>query len=229
MWIHPKPVFNATSTAAALAARATSTPSSSSSSHQHGCPTIYPSCNLTGPGPALADISAEASANSALPGTLTPTPQAALATGIQHFGKRNFIGLLVLGLLALAGLVLWITFGAWPQRMIRRLRARAGGAKSEREPGPDGKLEGRRGADLDREAASPTEGAGTRAHPHEPHPHEPHPHEPSESEDKVQSESEEGAPGSPHSLEMEVEGLEKGTDEAAEEAKRRTLPRVRFA
>ena len=169
--------------------------------------------------------------------TLTPTPQTALATSIQHFGKQNFVGLLVLGLLALAGLVLWVTFGAWPQRMIRRLRARAASCNIALKSGgtaKEGESEGRRGADLGRDAAAEEAEVGAQgAHVHGPE-HESR--EPSESEEgKVQSRSsadEDGAPGSPQSLEMEVESLEKGTGGgggAVGEAKGRTLPRVRFA
>ncbi|KAI0724483.1 hypothetical protein C8T65DRAFT_734104 [Cerioporus squamosus] len=217
MWIHPKPAFSTTSTATALVPRATS---ASDSSPSHPCPPTYPLCNpQVGPGPALVPIAnADSSRNSAHSsgasstgtGTLTPTPQAALASSIQHFGKRNFVGLLVLGLLALAGLVLWCTFGAWPQRMMRRIRARVANKGDAAKAGRDGDSEGRRGADLDRDQSQDAA--------HEPHESE---------EDKVQPASEEGAPSSPQSLELEMEGLGKGTVE--EEAKKRTLPRVRFA
>ncbi|TFK87783.1 hypothetical protein K466DRAFT_599206 [Polyporus arcularius HHB13444] len=210
MWIHPKP------NTAALVPRATSESESASPPHQ--CPPAYPSCNpAVGPGPALmpianADSSSGSSAHSSAgsTGLLTPEPQAALAASIQHFGKQNFVGLLVLGLLVFAGLVLWCTFGAWPRRMMRRLRARVANKGDVAKHGRDGDSEGRRGADLDRDQSQDAAC------------------EPSESEDdKFQSASEEGALSSPESLEMEVKSLDKGT--GGEEAKRRTLPRVRFA
>ncbi len=167
-----------------------------------------PIANADSSSSGSAHSSSVASAGSTT--TLTPTPQAALATSIQHFGKQNFVGLLVLGLLAFAGLVLWCTFGAWPGRMMRRLRARVANKGDAAKDGRDGDSEGRRGADLDRDQSQDAAC------------------EPSESEDdKFQSASEEGALSSPESLEMEVKSLDKGT--GGEEAKRRTLPRVRFA
>ena len=50
-----------------------------------------------------------------------------------HLGSRNFIGLLVLGVLAMLGLGLWLAFGAWPRRMFRRLRARRGAGSAQTE------------------------------------------------------------------------------------------------
>ena len=217
MYIKPKPVFNTTT---ALLNRA--------------CPDTYPSCDPTGgPGPALIPLANNDAGPATVPvatsaspytdsdtttpttTTLTPIPEAALAADIQHFGKRNFVGLLVLGLLALLGLALWLTFGAWPRRMMRKVRARYSAKRGEGESETKGEgnagahAEGRRSGQ-----AAHLEADGARAHAsREP------------SEEKIETPTDSNPPSSQPSLELEVEGLGKDSDET----KKRTLPRVRFA
>ncbi|KAI0778129.1 hypothetical protein BD413DRAFT_506956 [Trametes elegans] len=111
------------------------------------CPPSYPHCapslsagpaltnvNVNaegGPAPAHAAPSATsvvptlATANTSAPEALgapaEPAPQSALAAGIARLGKRNFVGIVVLAVLAAAALVLWLSFGKWPRRRMRRL------------------------------------------------------------------------------------------------------------
>lgn len=227
MWIKPKPVFNATTTS--LFDRA---------SVPEDCPRAYPACDPgVGPGPALSPIVAndDGGADPGSPPQTTPVPttatatatggtaEAALASGIQHFGKRNFVGLLVLGLLALLGLALWLTFGAWPRRIMQRLRV----ARAERgEGGPahagkrdvlaawDGRGRTRRGARRTHHLHTEGKhGHGSR--------------EPSE-EGKIEpATSESSTASSLRADELEIEDLGKCSGDVKERTS--TLPRVRFA
>ncbi|KAI0735224.1 hypothetical protein C8Q76DRAFT_791794 [Earliella scabrosa] len=219
MYIKPKPVFNTTT---ALLNRA--------------CPDTYPSCDPTGgPGPALIPLANNDAGPATVPvatsaspysdgdtttpttTTLTPIPEAALAADIQHFGKRNFVGLLVLGLLALLGLALWLTFGAWPRRMMRKVRARYSAKRGEGEGESETKGEGNAGAHAEGRRsgqAAHLEADGARAHASR-----------ERSEEKIETPTDSNPPSSQPSLELEVEGLGKDSDET----KKRTLPRVRFA
>ncbi|KAI0651795.1 hypothetical protein C8Q79DRAFT_58384 [Trametes meyenii] len=107
------------------------------------CPTDYPSCAPTlSAGPALPNLPTEDASTSATTSILplppmgtgggdasnapapTPIPQSALATSIQHIGKRNFVGIVVIAVLVFVGLVLWLSFGRWPRNRMRRVRER---------------------------------------------------------------------------------------------------------
>ncbi|KAI0801320.1 hypothetical protein C8Q74DRAFT_1364942 [Fomes fomentarius] len=233
MWIKPKPVFNTTTTS--LFDRA---------SVPEDCPRAYPACDPgVGPGPALSPIIAndDDGADPGFPPQTTPVPttaiatatvtggtalvsptaQSALASDIQHFGKRNFVGLLVLGLLALLGLALWLTFGAWPRRVMQRLRARA-----EREGGPA--HAGKRDVLAAWDGLGSTRKGARRAH--HLHTEGGHAHgsrEPSE-EGKIKPATSESSTASSLRVdESEIEGLGKCSGNIEERTS--TLPRVRFA
>ncbi|KAI8995575.1 hypothetical protein BD414DRAFT_534726 [Trametes punicea] len=107
------------------------------------CPPSYPNCDPSlSAGPALTNIKAEGNptdtttdpSNPVVPtngSTLQPVaepgpaiPQAALAANIQHIGRRNFVGIVVIAVFVFVGLVLWLSFGKWPRAGVRRLKAR---------------------------------------------------------------------------------------------------------
>ncbi|OBZ78533.1 Aspartate--tRNA ligase, cytoplasmic [Grifola frondosa] len=95
-----------------------------------GCPPGLSPCHPSvGPGPALdVDDGSQAPAHLA--------PLGALASNVAHFGRRNFVGLVVIGVLVVIGLGAWVTFGEWPRRAFRRLaergaRWRRGGTESK--------------------------------------------------------------------------------------------------
>ncbi|KAH9849814.1 hypothetical protein C2E23DRAFT_888032 [Lenzites betulinus] len=108
------------------------------------CPPSYPSCAPSlSAGPALVDTdSSESSPALTTPyspaATITssagaqPEAQVALAGSIQHIGKRNFVGIVVIAALVFVGLVLWLSFGKWPRAGARwfraRIQARRGGS-----------------------------------------------------------------------------------------------------
>ncbi|KAI0669954.1 hypothetical protein C8Q78DRAFT_1079865 [Trametes maxima] len=82
------------------------------------CPTTYLLCApALSAGPALPNLPAQDAAQ-------TPVPQSALAASIQHLGKRNFVGIVVIAVLVFVGLVLWLSFGRWPRDRMRRMRER---------------------------------------------------------------------------------------------------------
>ena len=71
--------------------------------------------------------------------------RAVSAEEVNRFGRRNVDGFIVFGVLALAGLALWLAFGALPRRAWRRLRSRGlargqSAAEARTEEGP-GKVE----------------------------------------------------------------------------------------
>ncbi|KAI0757053.1 hypothetical protein C8Q80DRAFT_1265036 [Daedaleopsis nitida] len=160
---------------------------------------------------------------STLPILATPLPETALATDIQHFGHRNFVGLLVLGLLALLGLVLWLSFGAWPRRVMRRVRARfsSGSEALVKDAGKGGWREVHAGTQCGRgcpalDLRRHIDAATARAHHHGSR-------EPSEKAGTASSEDVSSC--SPQSTELEVEGLDKESGIIQES----NIPRVRFA
>ncbi|KAI0825188.1 hypothetical protein BC628DRAFT_299890 [Trametes gibbosa] len=107
------------------------------------CPSSYPFCYPTlSAGPAL--VNADSSEGSPAPTTTYPTApdtymdgvqpeaQATLAGSIQHIGRRNFVGIVVIAVLVIVGLALWLSFGKWPRAGLRWFRARVRGCSGER-------------------------------------------------------------------------------------------------
>ena len=71
-------------------------------------------------------------------GGAKPAAAEAFTDNITRFGQRNFIGLIVLGVLVFVGLVLWMTFGMWPKKALTRVRERLARRKEGRNRGGGG-------------------------------------------------------------------------------------------
>ncbi|KAI0361686.1 hypothetical protein OH77DRAFT_1433644 [Trametes cingulata] len=176
------------------------------------CPPSYPLCEPTlSAGPALPDLSAEGSPATTSPPVLESVPQTALAENIQHIGKRNFVGIIVIAVLVFVGLVLWLSFGQWPRKGMRRIRERLkrGDSKLARSGSGGGAESGFCGSGEDAAARPANDNNNAYA----------------QDEKREVGTPRAVAPASPMSMEIEVDSLEKGAGEARAER----VPRVHFA
>ncbi|KAI0374225.1 hypothetical protein BV20DRAFT_491658 [Pilatotrama ljubarskyi] len=179
------------------------------------CPPSYPPCEpALSAGPALPDLNAENSSASTSP-TLEPAPQNALAENIQRIGKQNFVGIVVIAVLVFVGLVLWLSFGQWPRKGMRRFRERL--KRGDSRLARSGRGHGGGGGDCGQDVRS---GARSAARPangqHDAH---------AQDEKREVGGRRTGSPSSPLSMEIEVDSLEK----EAGETQTKRIPRVHFA
>ncbi|EJF66646.1 hypothetical protein DICSQDRAFT_123258 [Dichomitus squalens LYAD-421 SS1] len=196
---------------------------------------LYPSCQP--PAAHCSDVNhqpARAQSVTALSSPPHPTPtlaggrpatQEAFSDDITRFGRRNFIGFVVLGVLVFVGLVLWMTFGMWPRRALSRLRERLARKRGRRERGGSTDKEGGNGSvtraqELERDRCSESAAECSEKAPDQD--------DGSIVEVRRQASAHSAkSAGSVYSLSSGAETLEEGEAEAIGRAE--TVPRVHFA